>query len=220
MTKASSRPHRIILIDDHPVFCLGMSELINKDKDLRVVGSEETAEKACLAIQEARPDLVILDISLTDGNGIDLIQDIRERFGSLPILILSMYDESLYAERAVMAGANGYIMKQEATDQIVKAIHHVLDGEVYVSTRIKEKVFKRMILKQSKKDEISLDSLTNRELEVFRLIGEGFSTKEIAQRLNLSIKTIGTYREKIKQKLNLKHYTALVKFAVHWTKGN
>jgi DNA-binding NarL/FixJ family response regulator len=197
-----------------------MSELINKGHSLVVVGSEETASEACTAIEEAKPDLVILDISLADGSGIDLIPDIRSRFGNLPILILSMYDEALYAERAVMAGANGYIMKQEATEQIVKAIHCVLNGEIYVSKKVKEKVFRRMLLKQEHKTKTSPDILTDRELEVFRLIGKGFSTKEIAQRLNLSIKTIGTYREKIKKKLDLKHYTALVEYAVHWTITN
>ena len=211
-------PYKIVIIDDHPVFCLGMKELINKDENLQVVASEESAKRACDVIRKVMPALVIVDISLKDGNGIDLIDAIRTDFGDLPILLLSMYDESLYAERAIRAGANGYITKREATSQIVKAIRSVLDGEIYVSSKIKDKVFRQFISRQQPEEVFAFDTLTNRELEVFRLIGEGLATKEIAETLHLSIKTIGTYREKIKEKLSLKHYTELVKVAVHWSK--
>ena len=207
---------KILIVDDHPIFCLGMSELINKADDLTVCGSEDTPKKACQAILRLSPDLVIVDISLKESSGIDLIQEINHRFQGLPALVLSMYDESLYAERALLAGARGYLMKQEAIPVVVDAIRQVLQGKIYASEKVKEKMFQRLVSPKAPADTSPLDSLTGRELEVFRLIGEGLSSREIAERMNLSIKTIGTYRERIKEKLNLKHYTELVKAAVFW----
>lgn len=214
-------PHKetftIMIVDDHPIFCLGMAALINKEPDLMVCGSEDTAEKAWNAIRKKQPDLVILDISLKESNGIDLLETIAAEYPDLPVLMLSMYDESLYAERALMAGARGYIMKQRAIEQVVEAIRQVLSGDIYASPQIQNKVFKRLVSAKTPRKKFSLDILTNRELEVFRLMGDGLESKEIAQRLHLSIKTIGTHRENIKEKLNLRHYTELVKFAVHWS---
>lgn len=210
---------KILLVDDHPVFCLGMTELINKEEDLLVIGSEETARDAMKAIEKLQPDFLIVDISLKESDGIELVQEIGRNHGDLPVLVLSMFDESLYAERALLSGARGYVMKQEAINVVVKAIRHILAGNVYASDGVKEKVFNRLISRKTAGTEKSaLDLLTNRELEVFRLIGNGLSTREIADRMSLSHKTIGTYRENIKNKLNLKHFTELVKFAVHWSK--
>lgn len=214
---AVSKKHKILIIDDHPIFCLGMAELINKEEDLEVCGSIELLKKAEEAIETLKPDLAIVDISLKDGNGIELVQDLKKQYANLPMLMLSMYDESLYAERALLAGASGYIMKQEAIPQVVEAIRKVLGGDIYASSSVKEKVFKRLTNQQTASSTSPLDILTNRELEVLRLIGDGYSTKEIAERLHLSIKTIGTYRENLKEKLKLKHFTELVKFAVHWS---
>lgn len=214
---ALPKKHKVLIIDDHPIFCLGMSELINKEKDLQVCGSIELMKKAGEAIDNLKPDLAIIDISLKDGNGIELVQEIKKDYEGLPMLVLSMYDESLYAERALLAGASGYIMKQEAIPLVVEAIRKVLGGDIYASNTVKEKVFKRLTNQQTAESKSPLDILTNRELEVLRLIGEGYSTKEIAERLHLSIKTIGTYRENLKEKLKLKHFTGLVKFAVHWS---
>jgi DNA-binding NarL/FixJ family response regulator len=208
---------KIMIVDDHPIFCLGMTALINKEPDLMVSTSEETADKAWTAIKNNRLDLVIVDISLKESNGIDLVEDITREYPDLPVLVLSMYDETLYAERALMAGAHGYIMKQQAIRHVVKAIRQVLSGEIYASQDIKGKILNRLVSGRAAGGKISLDILTNRELEVFRLIGDGLDSKEIANRLNLSIKTIGTHRENIKEKLNLKHYTELVKAAVHWS---
>ncbi len=211
--------YRIFIVDDHPVFCLGMTQLIDKEADLEVIGSEETAAGAIEVIEKMRPDLVIVDISLKDSDGIDLVREISRRHPEMPMLVLSMYDESLYAERAMLAGASGYIMKQEAIPAVVKAIRHVLDGNLYASEKVKEKVFQRMVSRKKRPDEKSpLELLTNRELEVFRLIGNGLSTKEITEQMHVSHKTVGTYRENIKNKLGLKHYTELVKFAVHWSR--
>jgi DNA-binding NarL/FixJ family response regulator len=213
---APQKKYKILIVDDHPIFCFGMSELINKEEDLLVCGSVESMKKTSDAIARLKPDLVVVDISLKDGNGIDLVQEIKKEYG-LPMLVLSMYDESLYAERSLLAGASGYIMKQEAISLVVEAIRCVLSGDIYASSTVKEKVFKRLTNQQTADSKSPLDILTNRELEVFRLIGEGLSTKEIADRLHLSIKTIGTYRENLKEKLKLKHFTGLVKFAVHWS---
>jgi DNA-binding NarL/FixJ family response regulator len=214
---ALQKKSKVLIIDDHPIFCLGMTELINKEPDLVVCGAIESMKKACEAIAELKPDLLIIDISLKDGNGLDLVQEVKKEYQGLPMLVLSMYDESLYAERALLAGAFGYIMKQEAIPKVVEAIRHVLKGDIYASSSVKEKVFKRLTNHASVDSKSPLDALTNRELEVLRLIGQGYSTKEIADRLHLSIKTIGTYRENLKEKLKLKHFTGLVKFAVHWS---
>lgn len=209
--------YKVLIVDDHPIFCLGMSELINKETDLAVCGSADSAPGAMKAIEELKPDLVIVDISLKNSDGIDLVKEISIRFSRLPVLVLSMYDETLYAERALIAGARGYIMKQEATTLVVHALRKVLKGEIYASADVKEKAFQRLVDQRGPFKESPIDVLTDRELEVFRLIGEGLSTREIADRLHLSIKTIGTYRENIKDKLGLKHYTQLIKMAVFWS---
>ncbi len=211
------KKNKILIVDDHPIFCLGMSELINKEKDLVVCGCENNASRALKAIADLKPDLVIVDISLKDSNGIDLVKEIRLRFPGLPALMLSMYDETLYAERALVAGARGYIMKQEAIPLVVEALRQVLKGEIYASARVKETVFQRRMAQHAPSNKSPIDLLTDRELEVFRLIGDGLSTREVASRLHLSIKTIGTYRENMKEKLGLKNYTQLIKMAVFWS---
>lgn len=217
MTTQPLKKNKILIVDDHPIFCLGMAELINQESDLSVCGSKHTAADAWSAIKKNRPDLVIVDISLKESNGIDLVEDIKHEYPDLPVLVISMYDESLYAERALISGARGYIMKQKAIGQVVDALRQVLSGNIYASQKIKDKVFNRIISPGKSAEKFSLDRLTNRELEVFRLIGDGLESKEIADRLNVSVKTVGTHRENIKEKFNLKHYTELVKFAVHWS---
>lgn len=215
--ETNSVKYQILIVDDHPIFCLGMTELINKEKDLLVCGSVETIREACRIIRHKEPDMVIIDISLKEDNGLDLVKNISSEYSNMPTLVLSMYDESLYAERAFLAGARGYVMKQEAISSVVKAIREIRNGNIYASNKIKEKVFRRLMSGEEPKDCSPLSILTNRELEVFRLIGQGLASKEISEKLHLSIKTVGTYRENIKEKLQLKHYTELVKFAVHLT---
>ncbi|MDD4272100.1 MAG: response regulator transcription factor [Desulfobacter postgatei] len=207
---------QIVIVDDHPVFCLGMSELISREPDLTVVACPNTAEKARHIIEQDMPDLIIVDISLAESNGIDLVAEFRCKCPDLPILVLSMYDDSMYAERALMAGARGYVMKRRAIVQVVEAVRQVLSGHIYASDKIKEKLLNRIISRKPSAMGFSMEILTNREIEVFRLMGEGLDSKEIAARLNLSMKTVGTHRENIKEKLHLKHYTELVKAAVHW----
>jgi DNA-binding NarL/FixJ family response regulator len=211
---------KILIVDDHPIFCLGMSELINQESDMVVCGSADTVGKAWNAIRDLKPDLVIVDIPLKNSSGIDLVKEIHNERQDLPVLVLSMHDESLYAERALLSGARGYIMKQEATKSVVHAIRQVLSGKIYASEEIKEKMLMRKVAPRDIKNPSPLDNLTTRELEVFQLIGLGLSTKEIADRLNIAMKTVGTYRERIKDKLELKHATELVKFAVHWAKNS
>ncbi len=217
MDKKMGNPFKIMIVDDHPVVCLGMTELINKESDLMVSVSEETADKAWAAITNHHLDLVLVDIALKESNGIDLVEKITREYPDLRVLVFSMYDETLYAERALMAGAHGYIMKQQAVRHVVRAIRQVLAGEIYASQEIKNKILKRLVFGKAAGKKNFFDILTNRELEIFRLIGDGLESKEIADYLNLSIKTISTHRENIKKKLNIKHYTKLVQAAVHWS---
>ncbi|QTA88435.1 response regulator transcription factor [Desulfonema magnum] len=216
---SSSPKKRIIIVEDHPIFRLGLAELINQEEDLFVCGEAEDVTKAWNEIKRLSPDMVIADISLKGRSGIELIKDISKHFSTLPILVLSMHDESLYAERALLAGAKGYIMKQEASESIVKAIRCVLNGKIYASERIMANILNKFVSQPGMQDKPSIDRLTDRELEVFHFIGQGLTTREIAEKLNLSKKTIGTYRERIKEKLCLKNAAELIRFAVHWVKN-
>lgn len=209
---------RIMIVEDHPIFRLGLGELINQEEDLTVSCQAEDLRSAWKAIHASQPELIIADISLPDGDGIDLVKDINKHYRHIPVLILSMHDELLYAERALHAGARGYIMKQEAMENVVTAVRHVLAGKIYLNERVKEHILSRMSPRPQDGEKNPMERLTDRELEVFRLIGKGFRTREIAEHLHLSIKTIGTYRDRIKEKLKLKHANELVRHAVHWTK--
>ncbi len=210
---------KIIIVDDHPIFRLGLAELINQEDDLEVCGSAESEAEAWEVIGELKPDLIIADITLKEGDGINLVKEAGTRYPKLPILVLSMHDEMLYAEKALHTGAKGYIMKQEAMESVVTAIHQVLAGKVYVNDTVKDLILANIADTPKNKDKSPIGRLTNREREVFTYISKGFSTREIAEKLHLSVKTIGTHKEKIKNKLNLKHANELVRFAVHWQKN-
>ena len=207
---------KIFVVEDHPIFRLGISELINQEEDLTVCGGAESVHQAMHEINRLNPDLLIVDISLKNSDGIDLVKEIHNQQRDMPMLILSMHDEFLYAERALRAGARGYIMKEEAMESVVFAIRQVLAGNLYFNDRVKEHILFQLSGDSGSSDTDPIKRLTNRELEVFRLIGQGYSTRDIAGRLNLSIKTIGTYRERIKEKLGLRNATELVRLAVHW----
>lgn len=207
---------RILVVDDHPILRQGLTQLINQEADLSVCGEAEEAHKAIEAIAALNPDMVIVDISLRDINGIELIKKIRVRDETLPILVLSMHDESLYTERALRAGANGYIMKQEASDQVVRAIRQVLSGEIYVSDRVGSKLLRKIIHGRPTAIDSPIDKLSDRELEVFRLIGRGYRTRQIAEMLRLSVKTVESYREHIKQKMGFRDATELLQHAIQW----
>jgi len=177
------------------------------------------APRALELITKIAPDLAVVDISLKTISGVELIKNIKVLVPKLPVLVMSMHDESLYAERALRAGAQGYIMKQEASELVLTAIHRVLAGEIYLSDRMKEKMLHRIVNKKKDDGAFSIDSLSDRELEVFQLIGNGFSTRQIAAKLNLSVKTIDSYREHLKLKLPLETGSDLVRYAIQWVKS-
>lgn len=206
----------ILIVDDHPVVRQGLAQLIDQEKDLEVRGHAEDAPQAMRAIKEIQPDMVIVDISLKDTSGMDLVKDMKIRHPDLPILILSMHDESLYAERALRAGAKGYIMKQEATERVITAIRRVLAGEIYVSDSLAAKMVTRIATGVAPSSSSPVESLSDRELEVLRLIGEGHKTRDVADKLHLSVKTIETYRAHIKEKLGFKDGNELFRYAVEW----
>jgi len=208
--------HRILLVDDHPMVCEGLAQWINAEPDLEVCAQAHTAPAALEAIDKFRPHLAVVDIALGSGSGVELIKDIKVRHPHLPSLVLSMHDEALYAERSLHAGAKGYVMKEEETDVLLKAIRHVLRGEVYLSEKVKDRIVNRLggILPG---DEITFptDKLSDRELQVFELIGDGYATHEIAEQLHLSMKTIASHRENIRKKLNLGSGEELLRYAIH-----
>lgn len=210
---------RIILVDDHPVFRLGLRELINQEADLVVCAEAEDTTQAWNEIQRLMPDLAIVDISLKGRDGISLVKDIGKHYRDMPVLVVSMHDESRFAERSLLAGAKGYIMKQETISSIVKAIRHILEGKIYLSERLKDAVLTQFAGGSRTADKSPVDGLSDRELEVYRLIGQGFGTNEIAQKLSLSIKTIGSYRERIKEKLALRSGNELVRNAIRWVEN-
>src|SRR6202158_2930893 len=207
---------RILVVDDHPIIRQGLALMLNREADLVVCGEAEDATGAMLVMVSARPDVLIVDISLNGPDGLDLLKNIRTTHPALPVLILSMHDESIYAERALRAGANGYIMKQEATEKVLVAIRRILNGEIYVSERIANKMLKHYITGASSLKNSSISDLSDRELEVFRLIGEGHGTRQIAEELHLSIKTVESYQAHIKDKLSLRSARELMQHAIQW----
>lgn len=208
---------RVLLVDDHPIVRQGLALLIDREGDLSVCGEAEGAHSAFHAISTLRPDIVLLDISLSGPDGLDVLKEIRVKSANLPVLMLSMHDETIYAERAMRAGANGYIMKQEATEKVLVAIRRILQGGVYLSDRLTNTMLQQFVHGASSAKKSPLVSLTDRELEVFRLIGEGHGTRQIADELHLSVKTIESYQAHIKEKLSLRNARELVQHAIEWT---
>ncbi|MGA2099100.1 MAG: response regulator transcription factor [Candidatus Acidiferrum sp.] len=208
---------RVLLIDDHPIVRQGLALLIDREQDLAVCGEADGAHTGLHAVATLKPDLVVLDLSLSGPDGLDVLKEIRMNSGSLPVLILSMHDESIYAERALRAGANGYIMKQEATEKVLVAIRRILAGEVYLSERLTNAMLQQVVHGNAGARNSPILSLTDRELEIFRLIGEGHSTRRIADELHLSVKTIESHQAHIKEKLALKNARELVQHAIEWT---
>jgi DNA-binding NarL/FixJ family response regulator len=218
--ESGATKREIFIIDDHPIVRQGLALFINREPDLTVCGDAEEANAALHLIAELKPDLVMLDISLNGPDGLDLLKTIRARDPNLPVLILSMMDEALYAERGLRAGANGYIMKQQATDQVLVAIRRILAGEIYLSERMASKMLHLFVGGSPTEQSSPVADLTDRELEVFRLIGEGHGTRQIADELHLSIKTVESYQAHIKDKLLLKNGRELVQRAIQWNVGN
>ncbi len=215
----SKSKKRVFLVDDHPAMRQGLKELISQEADLAVCGEAGDIPSALEAIQKIKPDIAIIDLTLKESSGLDLVKDLKIRVASLPVLILSMHNEALYAERAIRAGARGYIMKEATTENIVSAIRQVLGGEIYLSSGISSRILKKMA-GVGAGDTDSVESLSDLELEVFKLIGEGFRTRDIADRLHLSVKTVESYREHIKIKLHLGNAALLTRSAVEWVQSN
>jgi DNA-binding NarL/FixJ family response regulator len=207
---------RVFVVDDHPIIRQGLTMLINSEPDLVVSGQAEEAGTALKAIAADPPDVLVLDISLPGADGLEVLRAIRSTGASLPILVLSMHDESVYAERALRAGANGYIMKQEATDRVLVALRRILAGDVYVSDRFAARLLGQMVARPRQPRQPPVASLSDRELEVFQLIGEGHGTRQIAEELHISVKTVESYQAHIKEKLALPSARALMQRAIEW----
>ena len=217
MSKLLHTPRRLVIVDDHPIVRRGIQSLISQEPDLEICGEAAGAAEALGVIRTTHPDAVVIDISLNGTDGIELTKSVRAEFAKLPILIMSMHDESIYAERVLRCGASGYVMKQEIADHVVNALRTILKGEIYVSGPVRQALLGRISGKAETATGSPIDCLSDRELEVFRLIGQGQGTRQIAENLHLSVKTIETYRAHIKEKLNIDNATELVRSAVQFS---
>jgi len=207
---------KVYLVDDHPLVREWLTQVIEQEPDLCVCGEADDAHEALEQIIKIVPDIVIVDISLKTTHGVALVKDIKAQFKKMPILVLSMHDESLYAERSLRAGAMGYITKQEATRNILRAIRQVLKGEIYVSEAMASRMVHKLVAGRVQEQRSSIERLTDRELEVFQLIGRGLGTRRIAEELRLGVKTVESYRARIKDKLDLADGTQLLQQAIQW----
>jgi DNA-binding NarL/FixJ family response regulator len=210
---------RILIVDDHPIVRRGLAQLVEHKPDIEVCGGADSASDALRQVEELRPDLVVIDISLKDSNGIELITQIKNRYDDVRMLVWSMFDEKVFAERALRAGAMGYINKQESIENVIEAIRQVLRGEMCLSPQMTNLLLSRVGAGEPLEQD-PIQRLTNRELEVFQMIGQGTTTQRIARELDLSPKTVEYYREQIKTKLNLKNAAELSRSAVQWVLEN
>lgn len=210
---------RIIIVDDHPMMLKGLVMTLNAEHGFEVVGQFNRAEAALQNFDKLEPDLVVLDISLPGMSGLELIKHLVGADQNIKVLIVSRHEETLYAERVLRAGAKGYVMKQEAGDEMVKAVRKILNGGIYVSQEVSEKLLMGMAGGQKKISQSPIDLLSDRELEVFEMTGQGSNTRDIAKRLHLSVKTVESYRARIKTKLNLENATELMMHAVKWVEN-
>lgn len=206
----------VFLVEDHPIVRQGFVQLIEQENDLKVIGEAEDAATALQLITHTSPDIALVDLSLKNSNGIELIKDLNKQCPKVPILVVSLHDENLYAERCLRAGARGFIMKTEATDNVMTAIRLVLSGEIYLSPAMRNRMLSRFTTRGDVDRDSVLESLSDREFEVFQLMGKGQKTRIIADKLNLSVKTIETYKAHLKTKLNLEDATELIQVAIEW----
>jgi DNA-binding NarL/FixJ family response regulator len=214
--KSESSKMKVYLVDDHPIVRQGLIKLIEQEDGLEVCGESGSVAEALSELKKLSPDVILVDISLEDSNGLELIKLVDDLGMQIPMLVLSMHDETLYAEHALRAGASGYVMKQAASNTLIQAIEKVLDGEIYVSKAMSSQMLKMAFRSSGEDTRTGTETLSLRELEVFELIGRGNSTREIAEQLSLSVKTIETYRAHIKDKLQLRSGTELMQRAIHW----
>jgi DNA-binding NarL/FixJ family response regulator len=216
--KTQLKPTRVLLVDDHPIVRERLAEIINGEQDLMVCAEAEDRHGAIKAVETAKPELAVIDLALKNSSGLELIKDLRARWPRLIILVVSMLEESLYAERVLRAGAQGYITKQEAARNIMLAIRRVLNGEIYLSGKTASTVIAHLTAKPQAGGSIA-DLLSDRELQVFELTGNGLSTREIAERLHIDVKTVETYRIRIKEKLDLRTSSELLQMAIRWNQN-
>ncbi|MDA7916077.1 response regulator transcription factor [Verrucomicrobia bacterium] len=207
---------KVLLVDDHPIMRQGLTQLINSESDIEVVAEAQSAEEAMHKVVMAKPDIVITDITLPGRNGLELIKDLQALEPALPILTLSMHDESLYVERVLRAGARGYVMKQEGGKKLIEAIRGVLDGQISISAKMSARMLESFSGSKSLTSLSPVELLSDRQFEVFQLIGQGLGTRQIAEQLNLSIKTIEVHRGHIKEKMKITTAPELVRYAVRW----
>ncbi len=211
---------RVFIVDDHPLLRKGLGELINQQLDMIICGEADDAPEALKAICQIQPDLVIVDISLKSQNGIELIKNIKAINPSVQVLVLSMHDESIYALRVLKAGAKAYVMKQEVVDKVMEAIRRIRAGKVFVSERVAAQMLSQVVDGNDPSRNSPVDALSDRELEIVTMIGNGTPTREIAKRLSISIKTVESHRAHIKDKLSLTNATQLVQWCVRWVEEN
>ena len=217
--KPGADKSRVFIVDDHTMFREGLRQLIEHDPGLTVCGDAADAATAMEGIRQSNSDVVIVDLTLADSSGLDLVKSIRNDYEDLPVLVVSMHEESLYAERALRAGAMGYVMKNEPAKTVIAAIHSVLRGEMYLSQKMSSSVISKFMRGETEKPMSPLEILSDRELEVFRMLGQGKGTRQIAQDLGLTIPTIQSFRNRIKEKLHLKTAPELVLHAINWVQS-
>jgi DNA-binding NarL/FixJ family response regulator len=207
---------RIFLVDDHPLVREWLTMLINQQSDLVICGEAEDAPRALAAMEKLQPDAAVIDVTLSSGSGIELIKDIRRCCAGVAVLVLSMHDESLYAERALRAGARGYVMKRETTKNVIAALRKILDGGIYVSENVTQSMAKKIVSGRSEADESPVAQLSDRELSVFEMLGRGLETKQIGDSLSISPKTVQVYCARIKEKVGVQTHNELLREAVRW----
>ena len=217
---SSSTTCRVLVVDDHPIMVEGCVNLLSRQRDMEVCGSADNATDALKLYKQAAPHVAIIDVSLQDSSGLDLIKDIVDYDENAKILVISMYDESLYGERSLKAGALGYLNKREATEKLVEAVRSVARGDVFAGEQLTKRLLSRVIGKGDRSELSPVETLTDRELEVFKLVGEGLTLKKIASQLELSPKTVSNYRDNIKAKLGLTNINELVRYATQWLLEN
>ena len=218
-TAGGKTKKRILVVDDHPMMRQGLAQLVGAESDMTICGEAENAESALDCLKTLKPDLVLADISLPGKNGLELIKDFQALQPGLPVLVISMHDESLYAERVLRAGGRGYIMKQEGGKKLMHAIRQVLGGQIYVSEKMSALILEIFSGRRGSAEGSPVETLTDREFEVFQLISEGKGTRDIAEKLHLSVKTVDVHRTNIKKKLKLSSASELIRFAVRWSES-
>jgi DNA-binding NarL/FixJ family response regulator len=213
------RKARVLLVDDHPIVREGLARVIDQEADLMVCGTAVNGREALQAVASAKPDIAVIDVSLEGSHGIDLVKELKGRHPELSVVMLSMHDETLYAERALRAGAKGYVMKREPPQKLLQAVRKVLQGGLFFSEAVTARMLQRVSRNPSREVRLPIERLSDRELEVLELIGRGRTTRQIANELHVSMKTIQAHREHLKEKLDLPDATSLVRFAVHWVES-